>query len=390
MTDSIFTPHFEISAEIQAFLDDIERQSWLIDNMLLMPKHEAWIRRDIQVKRASGTTQIEGANLDEAAVSKLVNRTHAGKATADEQANINALQAYEFIDFLSDHHDIPLDELVVRQLNRYILTAAPEHLTPGAYRKGLNTVGNFTPPDQGDVPSLMRSFALWFREDGDMHPVVKAGIAHIHLVAIHPFWDGNGRTARGLSTLVMQRSRFGFRKLLFMESHLFATRDSYFMAIEQALGSRFEIEYDATKWLEFFTATLWSHVEGLMAMLTDWHRMMKGLYSDLSGFGLSQRQADGFAFATQAGQMTRSDYVEITGVSPVTASRDLARLVEKGALVAEGKTRSRIYRPAPSESDSKKRAAGGAAAVARGDFLMREWTGVEGGADGGREECSGG
>jgi len=161
MNDDIFAPQFSITPVIQTALDDIERQKWLIDNMLLMPKHEAWIRREIQVKRASGTTRIEGASLDEAAVSKLVNRSAGGRLTEDEQANVNALEAYEFIDFLSDQLDIPIDELVIRQLNRHFMRGASEALTPGVYRKGQNSVGNFSSPDQGDVPAQMRSFALW-------------------------------------------------------------------------------------------------------------------------------------------------------------------------------------------------------------------------------------
>lgn len=346
MNDSIFSPHFNITSEMSTVLDYIERHRWLIDNMLLMPKHDAWIRREVQVKRAAGTTQIEGATLDESAVSKLINRGHSGKPNDDEQANINALEAYEFIDYLSDQQDIPIDELVIRQLNRYFIRGVPEILTPGVYRKGPNKVGNFTPPDQGDVPSLMRSFALWLREEEEIHPVIKAGIAHIHLVAIHPFWDGNGRTARGLATLVLQRSPFGFRKLLSLEQHLFEIRDDYFTAIERTLGTRFSLEYDATPWLEFSVSALKVHVDWLVTNLTDWHRAMQEVHAEGSAMGLLQRQVDGWALALQTGQITRSDYLEITGVSPVTASRDLATLVAAGMLIPEGKTRSRIYRPA--------------------------------------------
>ena len=77
-----------------------------------MPKHEAWIRRDAAVKRASGTTRIEGASLDEQAVGDLFKRRSTGKFSDDEQANINAKRAYEFVDYLSDQRDVPLDELV--------------------------------------------------------------------------------------------------------------------------------------------------------------------------------------------------------------------------------------------------------------------------------------
>jgi Fic family protein len=111
--------------------------------MLIMPKHHAWIRREVQVRRAAGTTRIEGASLDEAEVGRLVSRQPSGNPTEDERANLNAIEAYEFVDYLSDQTDIPIDELVIRQLNRYIMRGAAETLTPGAYRKGQNMVGNF-------------------------------------------------------------------------------------------------------------------------------------------------------------------------------------------------------------------------------------------------------
>ncbi|MDA1347726.1 MAG: Fic family protein [Chloroflexi bacterium] len=345
MTDTIFEPQFDITPRIRHALEEIERHSWLVENMLIMPKHQAWIRREVQVRRAAGTTRIEGASLDEAEVGRLVSRQPSGNLTEDERANLNAIEAYEFVDYLSDQTDIPIDELVIRQLNRYFMRGAAETLTPGTYRKGQNMVGDFTPPDQGDVPARMRSFALWLREDDETHPVLKAGIAHIHFVAIHPFWDGNGRTARALATLVLQRSKFGFKKLLSIESDLFELWDHYRSAIQRTLGSRFMAEYDATAWLEFFVSMMQAHAGRITGRLTDWHRIMQEFHDDMAEFGLAQRQVDVLAFALSSGIVARSDYIEITGVSPVTASRDLAMLVRKGLLVSEGETRARVYRP---------------------------------------------
>ena len=354
MNESVFIPQYTNSSVISTTLETVERHRWLIDNMLMMPKHEVWLQRQIRVtnlKRASGTTRIEGAALDEEAVGRLVNRGTAANYSKDEQANINALQAYEFIDFLGDQLDIPIDELVIRQLNRYFLTGAAAILTPGVYRRGQNKIGEYIPPDQGDVPDLMRAFALWLRTyQNGVHPVLKAGLAHIHTVAVHPFWDGNGRTARGLSNLVLQRSPFGFRKLLSLEAHLFSVRQDYIAAIEQTLGTSFNTSYDATSWLEFFVVALERHLQELVDKLANWYHMMRQVQSIWVSKGLLERHGDAYAFAVQAGQITRSDYMEITGVAQVTASRDLAEMSKAGVLIPEGKTRRRIYRPAPLEN----------------------------------------
>ena len=85
MLDSIFSPNFTITSETNYHLEGIDRRAWLIDRMLIMPKHEAWMRREVSVRRAVGTTRIEGATLDEAAVSKLAGQGHMAKYTEDEQ-----------------------------------------------------------------------------------------------------------------------------------------------------------------------------------------------------------------------------------------------------------------------------------------------------------------
>lgn len=350
MNDSIFSPNYTITSRIQAQIEEFERNHWLIENLLLMPQHEEWLHRDVRVSRAASTTSIEGSALDEAAVGRLAARAVGKAASEDEQDNINALQAYEFIDFLSGQADIPVDELVIRQLNRYFMATATPTLTRGSYRKGQNSVGGYEPPDQGDVPSLMRSFALWLREEGDaLHPAIKSGLAHLHLLAVHPFWDGNGRTSRGLETLLLQRSSFGFKKLLSLEAALLRMKDEYFSAISLSLGNKFHDGYDATPWLEFSTSALVVCSNTLVEHTTAWHGKMRELYSIGPEAGLSSRQTDGLMYANQTGQITRAGYMEVTGVSMATASRDLADLAAKGWLTIEGKTRDRVYRPVPLE-----------------------------------------
>lgn len=360
MNDNIFKPNYTITPTIEYCLESIERNRWLIENMLIMPKHETWLSRDVRVARAVGTTKIEGAKLDEEAVARLQSQSINRSDDSDEQDNINALQAYEFIDYLSDQRDIPVDELVIRQLNRYFIANASTLLTPGSYRKGANTVGDYQPPDQGDVPGLMRSFALWLRNDEDgINPVLKSGVAHLHLVAIHPFWDGNGRTARGLETLILQRTEFEFKKFLNTEMGLFNIKDEYFAAIRESLGTRFSPDYDFTHWLEFTTSVLAAGSSRLVDNITDWHRMMERFREFGEQVGLHTRQVDGYVYAIQTGQITRGQYLEITEVSPVTASRDLADLVKRGLLTTEGKTRSRVYRPVSLEDFQKEAAQAG-------------------------------
>lgn len=345
MNDNIFSPRFDVTSKISQNIEDIERSAWLVDRVLTVPKQQAWIRRNVSVERAVGTTTIEGANMTEEQVKELERRPPRRTPSDNERDNLNALRAYEFVDYLSDQPDIPVNELVIRQLNREFIHGAAEVLTPGVYRRGQARVGIYMGPDQGDVPALMRDFAQWLESDDEVQPILKAGIAHIHMVAIHPFNDGNGRVARALATLILQRSPFHFRKLLSLEKFMAVPRvqQDYRSAIEETLGTEFSKGYDATPWLEFFTFALMVHVQHLEQKLTDWHRMIEDIYRTMAELGVTYRQTEGLAYAYHTGQTTRADYMEITGVSAVTASRDLAQLVGKGLLIAKGKTRARVY-----------------------------------------------
>ena len=113
------------------------------------------------------------------------------------------------------------------------------------------------------------------------------------------------------------------------------------------MGTVFSTEYDATPWLEFSTTALKVCSDLLVERTSDWHRMMQDVHDRWEAKGWPQRYVDAYAFAVQSGQITRSDFMEITGVSAVTASRDLAEMTNSGVLVSEGKTRRRIYRPVP-------------------------------------------
>lgn len=335
MSSLIHHSNYDLSSAMQSDLREIEKKAWLIEKMLLMPKYEAWIRREVAFDRASATTRIEGIGDG--------GETDPPDLKLVDQANENALRAYEFIDYLSDLKDQSLNELVVRQINRDFLHGAAAPLTPGVYRKGQNMVGPYTPPNQGDLPELMRNFVAWLQQGAD-HPILAAGLAHLRLVAIHPFWDGNGRTARGLEALILQRSEFHFKKLLSMEKRFLDVRAHYFAAIERTLGTKYG-SYDATPWLDFYLKMLSAEADRLISQLTTWHQHVESLHREARQLGLLNRQADAIAFLLRTGRLTRADYVDITDVAPVTATRDLKDLIAKGLIIAEGATASRHYLP---------------------------------------------
>jgi Fic family protein len=328
LLDSAYMPVFTFSQTIKVALESIDRSKWVFDRLLLDQRYESWLKRRAITRSLHHTTKIEGNTLREEQVDDILRgqAVQADEGQVEEIENCN--KAYAFIDDISDDPKVPIDESVICHINALILGNRDPMLTPGKYRKGENWVRHYmtgkrvyTPPNQGDVPALMRSFGIWLRQpQSEIHPVCLAGAAHLRLVEIHPFWDGNGRTARALNTLVLQRLGYKFNKLLSLERHLSFDLPNYFNAINITVGDHFEQGRDITQWLDYFVKALYLEVDLVSSDLADFRRAMEGLHQTFAeAYGLNARQIDALAYATLRGGIRPKEFIEHAGVSHETA-----------------------------------------------------------------------
>jgi Fic family protein len=358
LLESVYAPIFTYSQRIKIAIESIERSKWVFDRLLLDPRYESWFKRRALTRSLHHTTKIEGNTLREEQVDDIL-RGQTVQADGEQIAEIeNCNKAYAFIDNISDDSNVPIDESVICHINALILGNVDPILTPGKYRKGENWVRHYmtgkrvyTPPNQGDVPALMRSLGIWLRQpQSEINPVCLAGIAHLRLVEIHPFWDGNGRTARALSTLVLQRLGYRFNKLLALERYLSFELPNYFNAINNAVGDHFERGRDITDWLDYFVRALDVEINLVSSDLADFRRAMETLHQTLvQTHGLNARQIDAIGYATLHDGIRPRDFIEFTGVSHETARRDLQQLETMGFLRSTGYGRARKYLYVPVE-----------------------------------------
>lgn len=347
-----FVPVFTRSQDIEFHLKGIERDKWAFERLLLDPRYEEWLRRRAIRRSLHHTTRIEGNTLSEEQVGDVL---EGEKIQADikQVAEIeNCNKAYQFVDSISENAEIPIDEHVIRHTNALIVGDDNPMLTPGEYRKGENWVRHYmsgkriyTPPNQGDVPALMREFSVWLRQSHkDVHPVLVAGIAQLRLVEIHPFWDGNGRTGRALSTLILQRLGCGFNKLLSLERYFSLDLPNYFDAISRAVGDHFEQRRDITSWLEYFTNALGIEISLVSDYLIDFRRIMERWHKTFAEkYEISRHHIDAVAYAFLHGGIRPRDYMRLIKVSHEKARLDLKRLEDVGLLRSAGYGRARRY-----------------------------------------------
>jgi Fic family protein len=255
-----FAPRFTVTHQITAALTRIERARGFLE---AAKRSEDWIRRMGEralVLEAHHTTHIEGTRLTlEQSERLLAGETVAGADPDDVRELLNYRRAFEFVSTYLGHGG-PITEGLVREIHKRLVEGVRGgSAAPGEYRRVQNYVVNsatrevvYTPPPAHDVPVLMHELVEWLNAPGDVHPVLASGAAQFHLVHIHPFLDGNGRTSRLLSTLCLYRAGYDFKRLFTISEYYDRDRSAFYRAIQSVR----ERGMDLTGWLEFFTEGL--------------------------------------------------------------------------------------------------------------------------------------
>ncbi len=196
---------------------------------------------------------------------------------------------------------------------------------------GRETV-HFEAPEAGRLESEMRAFVDWFNRDSPVDPVLKAAIAHLWFVTIHPFEDGNGRIARAIADQMLARSEQSPQRFYSMSAQIRRERSRYYAILETTQKG----DLDITPWLQWFLGCLDRAFDGSETILAS--VMTKAHFWERHGRSpLSERQRlvvnrllDGFE-----GKLTSSKWAKLTKCSQDTALRDIDDLVSRGILVKE-------------------------------------------------------
>jgi Fic family protein len=200
---------------------------------------------------------------------------------------------------------------------------------------------HYEAPHAANLPGEMKAFLDWFGAKDDTDPVLKAAIAHLWFVTIHPFEDGNGRIARAIADMALARSDQSPQRFYSMSAQIRQERNAYYEKLEAAQKG----ELDITPWLEWFLACLNRAFDGAENTLADvlrkaefWKKHAAGAFNDRQR-NILNRLLDGFE-----GKLTSSKYAIIEKTSPDTALRDINELVDRGILTKdEGGGRSTSY-----------------------------------------------
>jgi len=326
---------------------------WLFANLGLDPRYRDWFRHRAWIRTIHGTTRIEGNSLNDLEVEEVLEQLPAIR-TKDALEVLATRTALAFVDEIATDPQLHVDERLIREIHKRVIDEIDPALRPGEFRTGENRVGDadgnviFATALSGDVPDVMHRFGGWLRDGaGAEHPVVAAALAHLELVAIHPFYDGNGRTARALSRLLLVQHGFALDGLVSLDAYLDLQRRDYFAAIRASLGASYARGYDATPFVRYYLDAIRSAAEHALSRVKGTTELLRVLRAAVATGELAPQLTDPLVYAWINGSVRPSDYRKITSRTGPSATRDLAQAVRAGYLTVRGETKSRRYSAGP-------------------------------------------
>lgn len=191
---------------------------------------------------------------------------------------------------------------------------------------------HYEAPEANRLKKEMTTFLKWFAEGPDMDLVLKAGVAHLWFVTIHPFDDGNGRIARAIADMALARSERIPQRFYSMTAQIQQERNAYYDMLERTQRGSMEI----TAWLEWFLACLGGAIDradSTLAIVLHKARFWESVAAvpiNHRQRGVLNRMLDGLE-----GKLTSSKWAKLAKCSQDTALRDISDLLERGVLIKD-------------------------------------------------------
>jgi Fic family protein len=350
----VFSPKFTIKASIANDLMRIEAVKQSIQTLPMTPRVLANLRETARLFSTHYSTMIEGNRLTQQQVAQVIAEgQHFPGRERDQDEVRGYYAALDEVERLAKAGG-PVTESALQRLHALVMGAGKKRIRPTPYRDGQNVIRDsrsheivYMPPEAKDVPPLMTELIQWINRKDDLPVPIKAAIAHYQYATIHPYYDGNGRTARLLTTLVLHLRGYGLKGLYALEEYYAQKLQDYYEALTIGTSHNYYMgraDADITKWIAYF-------VEG---MAVSFQKVETQARTEAARGGADQtralrkldvRQRRALALFEQSQEVTAKEIAEIFGLKSRAATGLCQRWVEDGFLtVSSPSKKSRRYR----------------------------------------------
>jgi len=368
----MYIPKYTITTEILKNIGLVEAAREVIENAPLVPMWEKKFQDEAKVKAAHYGTSLEGNDLTmgeakvivEGAINSVDEASEAGVVARerDVQEVINYRNVLDFITRAGPSNPrIPEGQdgfEYTKELLWEIHRLVTEKLIPkdeaGEYRQAQVVLKNsvtgevgFRPPGHLEVPFLIDDFLRWLNSDFGRHehPVLRAGVTHYVLAAVHPFTEGNGRTARAFATMVLFEEGYDIKRFFALEEYFDRHAEEYFGALMEVSNQSLRLESrDITPWLMVFTKALAMELTRIKEKIRELSVDIQIKKRQGKQVQLSERQMKMVEYLNANGQINMSEARSLLPmVSEDTILREFRYLLDKGVTRKTGSTKAARY-----------------------------------------------
>ncbi|WP_369229037.1 Fic family protein [Streptomyces sp. R21] len=350
-----------------ALTSDDHRVLEAIDHMRDALRHQVrnspakWtdgLRKFLTADAVAASNSIEGFKVATVDVEDLMEGENEVEVSEENREETLAYQRMmTYIQTLHDVEDFTYNKGLLNSLHWMLQGHRHSARRPaGQWRSGPVYVTDardpgiaaYTAPDAGLVPALMSELVDWLNTDDGSHPLVRAAMAHLHLVSIHPWADGNGRMSRSLQTLMIAREGVLAPEFSSIESWLGRPGNTweYYRELNDR-GTHYTPRQDVSSWVRFSLTAYHQQAQTVQGRLTRSGRVWTALAGFAEETGLDERTVTALHDVAMAGRVRRSRYQHAEALSVQQAQRDLRDLTTTLILQPVGRTRARYYVAGP-------------------------------------------
>jgi Fic family protein len=321
------------------------------------------LRRMTLARAVQGSNSIEGyhASLDD--VAAVVDDEPTLDASEETQFALAGYRdAMTYVLQVAKDPDAEIDEGLLKALHfmmlKHDLGKSPGHWRPGYIGVRREETGEivYEGPDADRVPALVDELVQQTRTD-EGPVLIRAAMAHLNLVMIHPFRDGNGRMGRALQTLVLAREGIVAPVLSSIEEYLGRNTQAYYDVLAEVGQGAWHPEHSARPWIRFCLTAHYRQAKTHLRRVEEIEQLWRACDALAEQHRLPERAIGGLIEVALGFRLRNGSYrklVEATDgetISELSASRDLKAMVDAGLLQAVGERRGRYYLASPVISD---------------------------------------
>src|ERR1700692_4467062 len=257
-----FDPTYSLATEIASGLMRIEGFKQAVSTLPITPGVLANLRQTARLFSTHYSTMIEGNRLTQEEVAQVIGGDRHFPGRERDQDEVKGYYAaLDEAERLAKRRE-KVSEATVQRLHALVMGGGKTRVKSTPYRDGQNVIRDahskgivYMPPEAKDVPWLREQLITWINQKDELPVPIKAGIAHYQYATIHPYYDGNGRTARLLTTLILHLGGYGLKGLYALEEYYARDLKAYYEALTVGPSHNYHLgraEADITGWIAYF------------------------------------------------------------------------------------------------------------------------------------------